>query len=62
MVKFQNSALYPALFALICIFSGTGDSSVYIPCIYAITALSILAGLFSDDLKVFILPAFKYSR
>lgn len=58
MVKIQNSAFYPALFAVICIFSGTGDESVYLPCMWLVTALTVLAGLFSDDLKVFVLPAF----
>ena len=58
MVKIQNSAFYPALFAVLCIFSGTGDEKIYLPCMWALTFLTVLAGLFSDDLKVFILPAF----
>ena len=58
MVKIQNSAFYPALFAVICILAGTGNQSVYIPCMWLITALTVLAALFSDDFKVFFLPAF----
>ena len=58
LVKLQNSALYPALFALICIISGTNTKEIYLPCIYLLTALSVFAGLFSPDLKVFLVPAF----
>ena len=58
LVKLQNSALYPFLFAVLCIISGVGDRSVYIPMMIAITALSAFAGLFSPDLKVFLAPAF----
>lgn len=58
MVKLQNSAFYPALFAVLCVISGTGTEDIYLPCMWAITLLTVLAGLFSDDLKVFLLPAF----
>ncbi len=58
IVKLQNSALYPALFALICAISGVCGSNVYIPCFVILTLLSVFAGLFSPDLKVFIVPAF----
>lgn len=54
----QNTALYPALFAVICVISGTNGKDVYLPCIYILTALSVFAGLFSRDLKVFLVPAF----
>ncbi len=58
IVNAQNTALYPALVAAICVLSGTGNKEVYLPCVWIITALSVLAGLFSPDLKVFIVPAF----
>ncbi len=57
IVKLQNTTLFPAVVALICVFSATSGAHIYIPCIYFITALSVFAGLFSDDLKVFCVPA-----
>lgn len=57
-VRFQCSALYPALFALICVISGTHGKEIYIPCILLLTAFSVFGGLFSPDLKVFLVPAF----
>lgn len=58
IVKMQNTALYPVLFAVICVISGTNGKGVYLPCIYILTAASIFAGLFSPDMKVFLVPAF----
>lgn len=58
IVKLQNTALYPALVALICVISGTGNKDIYIPCAWIITALAVFGGLFSPDLKVFFVPAF----
>lgn len=58
IVKIQNTAFFPALFALICVISATGDKNVYIPCAWILTAITVFTGLFSDDLKVFIVPAF----
>ena len=58
IVKLQNTALYPALFALVTVISATHGKEVYIPCIIFLTAVSIFAGLFSSDLKVFLVPAF----
>ncbi len=58
IVKFQNSVAYPALFALICAISGTCGKQVYLPCFFLLTAFCIFAGLFSKDLKVFIVPCF----
>ena len=58
IVKLQNTALYPALIAIICAISGTGNKDIYIPCVWIITALAVFGGLFSPDLKVFIVPAF----
>ncbi len=57
IVKLQNTALFPAFVAFLCVFSATSGAAVYLPCIYLITALSVFAGLFSDDLKVFCVPA-----
>lgn len=57
-VRFFNSPLYPALFALVCVLSGVNGKAVYLPCIALLTLTSIVAGLFSSDLKVFLVPAF----
>lgn len=57
LVKFQNSSFYPILFAIVCVISGTHSKAVYLPCIWALTAVVIFSLLFSDDLKVFIVPA-----
>ena len=58
IVKIQNTAIYPIIFAAICVISGTNGKDIYLPCIYILTALSVFAGLFSHDLKVFLVPAF----
>lgn len=58
IVKLQNTALYPAIFAIVTVISATHGKEVYLPCIIALTAVSIFAGLFSSDLKVFLVPAF----
>ena len=58
LVKFQNSSFYPIVFAIICVISGTHSKAVYLPCIWFLSAVVIFSLLFSDDLKVFIVPAF----
>ena len=58
LAKLQNTAFYPALFAIICVISGTNSSEIYLPCMYILTAIAVLTGLFSGDLKVFVVPAF----
>ncbi len=60
IIKFQNSAFYPFLFAMICAISGVSGKRVYLPCFFIMTVLSVFAGLFSHDLKVFIVPAFMF--
>lgn len=57
LVKLQNSTLYPILFAFVCIISGVSGKEVYLPCIWLLTALVLFSGLFSDDFKVFLVPA-----
>lgn len=57
-VAFFNSPLYPALFAAVCALSGVSGKAVYLPAIALLTLISIIAGLFSSDLKVFLVPAF----
>ena len=57
LVKLQNSSFYPIFFALICIISGTNSKEVYLPCIYFLTLTVVFGGLFSDDLKIFLVPA-----
>ena len=54
--KLLNSGFYPALFAVICVISGTSNKDVYIPCIWILTFIVMFAGLFSKDLKVFAVP------
>ncbi len=58
IVKFQNSAFYPFLFAVLCAISGVNGKEIYLPIICILTAVSIFGGLFSHDLKVFLVPAF----
>ncbi|MBQ5649456.1 MAG: hypothetical protein IIV03_04895, partial [Clostridia bacterium] len=57
IVSFQNSAVYPFLFAVLCAISGANGKEFYLPIIYLLTALSVFGGLFSRDLKVFLVPA-----
>ena len=56
IVRLQNTALFPALIALLAAISGLGNKDVYIPCMSAIVVLCAFAGLFSPDLKVFLVP------
>ncbi len=56
-VKLQNSVLYPLIFAAVCVLGGVSGKNIYIPCIYALTAVIVLTGLFSRDLKPFLVPA-----
>ena len=58
--KLLNTAFYPALFALVCVISGTNNKDVYIPCIWFLTFTVVVAGLFSKDLKVFLVPFFTF--
>ena len=55
--RLQNSFLYPAILAVLCAISGVSGKEIYVPCICIMTLLSLLAALFSDDLKVFLVPA-----
>ena len=57
LVEFQNSTLYPILFAVICIISGVSGRAVYLPCIWILTLAVVFSILFSDDLKVVLVPA-----
>ena len=57
LVEFQNSTLYPILFAVICIISGVSGKAVYLPCIWILTLAVVFSILFSDDLKVVLVPA-----
>ena len=56
IIKLQNSWVYPFFVALLCAVAGTNDKSVYIPCMWVFTATMLFAGLFSKDLKVFLIP------
>ncbi len=58
LVRLQNSILYPVIFASICVVAGVSGKNVYVPCIYALTALTVLSGLFSRDLKPLLVPSF----
>ncbi len=46
------------IFAAVCAYSGVSGKNIYVPCIYALTALIVLTGLFSHDPKPFLVPAF----
>ncbi len=57
LVKLQNSIFYPIIFAIICVCAGVSGKNIYIPCIYILTLITVLTGLFSRDLKPFLVPA-----
>lgn len=56
LVNFQKSPWYPALFAALCVFSGTNTHEVYIPVLWLLTAFVVFSVLFTDDNKVFLTP------
>lgn len=56
LAKLLNTSFYPLLFAIICVISGTNGKEIYLPCIWFLTATVVFAGLFSKDLKVFLVP------
>ena len=58
--RLLNTSFYPILFAVICVISGTNNKDVYIPCIWFLTFTVVIAGLFSKDLKVFLVPFFTF--
>ncbi len=58
IIKFQSGYIYPFVFAVICALSASFGKNVYIPCILILCILTAFAGLFSSDLRVFIVPAF----
>jgi len=55
-VKAQNSVLYPIIIAVLCIFAGLNDKTVYLPIMWTMCALVILSAIFSTDNKVFLAP------
>ena len=57
LVRLQNSSFYPIFFAAFCFISGVSGKEVYLPCIWFLTLTVVFAGLFSDDFKVFLVPA-----
>ena len=57
LVRLQNSSFYPIFFALVCIVSGTHGKEIYLPCIWFLTLTVVFGGLFSDDFKIFLVPA-----
>ena len=57
LVRLQNSSFYPIFFAIICAISGVCGKEVYLPCIWFLTLTVVFAGLFTDDFKVFLVPA-----
>ena len=56
IIKIQNSTLFPFMAAILCVASGTGGKSVYVPCMWVLTLSVVFAGLFSRDLRVFFIP------
>lgn len=57
LVRLQNSSFYPIFFAIICIISGTHGKEIYLPCIWFLTLTVVFGGLFSNDFKIFLVPA-----
>lgn len=57
LVRLQNSSFYPIFFAAICAVSGVCGKEVYLPCIWLLTLTVVFAGLFTNDFKVFLVPA-----
>ena len=57
LVRLQNSSFYPIFFAIICVISGTNGKEVYLPCVWFLTLTVIFGGLFSNDFKIFLVPA-----
>lgn len=57
LIRLQNSSFYPIFFALICIISGTSGKEIYLPCIWFLTLTVVFGGLFSNDVKIFLVPA-----
>lgn len=57
LVRLQNSSFYPIFFAFLCVISGTHGKEVYLPCIWFLTLTVVFGGLFSDDFKIFLVPA-----
>lgn len=56
--KFQLSAAYPVLFAILCLISGLGNKRVYLPIISLLVLFVIFSILFVRDVRVFIVPIF----
>lgn len=56
LVEFQKSPWYPALFAALCIISGTNTNTVYIPVLWILTFFVLFSAFFTDDDKVFLTP------
>ena len=56
LVNAQKTPWYPALFAVLCIISGTHNHTVYIPILWVLTAFLIFSVLFGDDNKVLLTP------
>ena len=57
IVKFQSGYVYPFVLAVLCAVSASFGKNVYIPCITVLWLLIAFAGLFSNDMRVFIAPA-----
>ena len=56
LVDFQKTPWYPALFAALCILSGTNTYKVYIPVLCILALFVLFSAFFADDNKVFLTP------
>ena len=56
LVDFQKSVFYPIIFGIICVISSFCSVEVYLPLIWLLAAGVIFSALFTDDLKVFLVP------
>ncbi len=58
LVEVQKSIWYPAFFAVLGAIASAFGMAAYIPIFWILTATVVFAALFSDDIKVFLVPLF----
>ena len=58
LVNFQKSIFYPLVFAIICIISSSNGVNIYVPLIWLLSVSVVFSALFTDDLKVLLIPFF----
>ena len=58
LIKWQYSAWYSALFAILCAISGLGNKYVYIPILSVLAVFVLFSIIFVPDKRVLIVPMF----